>query len=247
MADEKENRKIPTPVNFDLRTNLTCNVRCNSCIYFENRAHSKYKEPCNSLGILAKSTPCNKFTPNPAKLNFRSDKILRQISRVLAKIGKEHLPLIASVLLRESKTRNKGFNFGQVVYVRIFGDDYISNYRKAYVVFAERKLVYLTGGKNINSETEFTASVGTQYVLSSDQWEKKKSALKAQGKLKDPKLPRYIKVTKKPSWDYEPPTIDDFWKLALKPQKDKKTNLLKTNFVDVNVSDDVAEVMQTRS
>ncbi len=240
----EENRKVPVAVDFDFNNNLTCKVKCGGCLYFASRAHSKYKEPCSKLGILATNTPCNKFSADTSQFNFRGDKVLKILSKALSKIGKEHLPAIATILNREAKTRNKGFYFGEAVYVKAFGGDYLSNYRRAYVIYADRKLVHLSGGRNINSENDFTASIGIEFVLHKDQWEKKKASLIAKGLKKDPKLSLYTTVTKKPDIDYEPPTIDDYWKTELKNKKDKKG---RTNFQTVNASTaDTFDVLSVR-
>jgi len=246
MSDEKKASR-PTPVSFSLKNNLSCNVSCGDCVFFTKRANPKYKKPCQPNGIVAGATPCDKFTPDPSKLSFRSDKIARQLARAVSKIGKEHLAIIASFLLRERKTRNKGLHFGQVVYIKVFGGDYLSNYTKAYVAFADRKLVYLSNAKNLKNDNEFTASVGIEHILTKEQWEKKKSVLKLQGRIKDPKLKSFIKVVKKPTLDYEPPTIDSFFKMVYGTKEKKKSGELKTNFVDISPSDDSFDVFEARS
>lgn len=245
MSDEKKVAR-PVPVSYSLKNNLSCNVTCRDCVFFSKRPNSKFKKPCQTIGIVSSSTPCDKFAPDPGRLNFRSDKTHRLLAKAISKIGKEHLPLLASFLLRERKTRNKGLNFGQLVYIKVFGGDYISNYTKAYVAFADRKLVYLSNAKNLKNDNEFTASIGIEHVLTKEQWEKKKSTLKVQARIKDPKLPNYTKITKKPAWDYEPPTIDSFFKM-IHGSKEKKNGSVKTNFVDINTSDSTFEVFEARS
>lgn len=233
--DDQKEYRIPEPVDFSLKSsNLSCNVTCGSCVFFTARSRPEFREPCSQLGIQAKRTPCKRFTPNPAVINMRTDKTMRQFAKVLAKLSRESLPVIASVLLREAVTRSKGFHFGQPVYVKAFGGEYISNYRKAFVVFASRKLVWLTGGKNVRTDSTFMASIGIEHVLTVDQWEKKSSKLRVQGKVKDPKLKYYTSTEKLPEIDkLAIPTVDSYWKSLIGSDEKKAKRRSMSNFHDI--------------
>lgn len=243
----QETRNTPKPVEFDTSAypNLVVDVTCGSCLFFKRHAHSKYRGPCNTLGVQEISRPCKVFTPEPISFNFRSEKELRLLAKVLMKISKNHLRLLATMLLREHKTRAKGFKFGQPVWVKVFGGDYISNYRKAYIAHVERDKVYLTAGVNRNIDKVFTACVKKTSVLTKPQWLKKKSTLTTKGFIKDPNYKQYTSfIGNKPDPlnGYEVPTIDtDFAKIEKRNIKSAKTN-----FTNINSEDRTDTVFRAR-
>lgn len=56
---------------------------------------------------------------------------------------------MASLLNQEKATRRQGFRFGQLVYVRMYPGEYMSNYAIATVIQADKDQVYVEG-KNRN-------------------------------------------------------------------------------------------------
>jgi hypothetical protein len=245
MSEPSEKSSVPLPVDFSLNTSLTCNVKCGDCVFFARHYSPAYKEPCIKLGISSKSKPCKRFSPDAAKLNIRNDVTLRKLSSALRNIGKDNLHIVASILLKEARTRREGFYFGQPVYVKVFGGDYLSNYRKAYVSHVERGLVHLSCGRNINDAKTFTASVSPEAVLTVDEWKTKKSRLLSKGMKRDPKLSQYTTLTgPKIEIDYEPPTIDTDFDAAKKRAKLKG----KTTFASVayNSDDSADKVFKVR-
>lgn len=224
--------------------NLIPNVHCGDCIFYKRMRNSAFAEPCSKLGVMPKNDPCRRFAAAPEQFNFRSDKTLRLFAKVIAKMGRDMLPLIASVMMREAKTRKKGFSFGQPVYLRAFGGDFRSNYRKAFIVFIDRKLAYLSDGFNKDG-SYFTASVAYDSLLTEEQWEAKKARLETRKLLKDPKLLEYTTVvgTKDPLEGYVPPTIDSDFSRDNKKRHGLRS---KTNYVTINHSDRVDEVFQAR-
>jgi len=257
-AKESERRRpIPLSEQFRHKTdktkklsstgvpNLLPSVHCESCIFFRRIRHSSFAEPCSKLGVMPKANPCRRFSAAPEAFNFRSDKLLRVFAKTVSRMGRDLLPLIASVMMRESKTRKKGFYFGQPVYVRAFGGDYRSNYRKAFVVYVDKKLAYLCDGFNKDG-VNFTASISWESLLTEEQWEAKKAQLEARKHLKDPRLLEYTTVvgSKDPLEGYVPPTIDTDFSRENKKRKTFKD--AKTNYASINHKDRVDEVFQAR-
>jgi hypothetical protein len=214
------NEKTESPLeNKDKRRQpIALNVRCGSCIFFEDRAHQAFKKPCSTLGVKKFSRPCIKFFANPFHF-LQDDPEYKLVNRLLVKYGKQ-LPTLVAWLNQESSTKKTGFTFGQTVYVRMLGDDYLLNYAKATVISSSKEQVYVQGKKLGKGGTYLHDS-----VLTEEQWSRKKKNLIKHKRIRDPKEKEYYKITVTPkkAVDYEIPTIDQFAKTMSKV-KDKKTN-----------------------
>lgn len=240
----KSTTLMPTPVNFDLKSAITASVKCGQCLYFNRLTNKAYKAPCQTLGVFPKSDPCLRFSADPSLLPIKSDKKMRVFADLIQHFGKDSLQLLATVLNSATRTRAVGLHFGQVVYLRMFGDDYVSNYFRAYVVSARKDVGYaakhegriegtvvLSGSlaalSNVDDDNRsakkkpWTGSVKLSSILTKDQWKKKLHELRMAGRNVDPKYKDHVTVKPKITIDYEPPTID------MSSDKLEKRNVIK--------------------
>ena len=185
----KTKTAIPTPLDINLNaSSLTIKLSCGDCRHFTRMAFPEYGSVCSKIGIVEEAKPCKRFTPDSRLVEFQSDPDLVQFATFLATVPTSKLGVIASILTREHRTRKQGFNFGEVVYLRVFGDDYISNYRRCRVVQADARYVHVEGKKG------FTATVLKTSLLNFKQFKKKRAELEAAKKIRDPKYKNYFAV-----------------------------------------------------
>lgn len=228
--DDVQARSIIEPLPFDLKSScLTIKAKCGECRYFANTPHKAYKKVCMKLGVIEKAKPCKRFSPDVSLLNFNDEKQQFMLSDIMANTSTARLALLAAVINREARTRRHGFHFGEVIYIRAFGDDYVSNYRKGRVINADSEYVYISGNRN------FVAQVYHDSVIKHAQWKLKKVKLTKAGKVRDPRyksytqlVPEHIAKLKRDMEDaYQPPTIDfDFGK-SNKPKNVKYASVAR--------------------
>lgn len=181
-------------------------LRCEHCLYFEDFAI--YKEKCKTLGVQPKSRPCTKFVANARQLDVNQTEV-QNLFETINNMSRPQVALLTAVLAREHITRTNGHKFFDIVYVRKFGDDYISNYVKARIISIDSGMAYLRGVK----KEKFFASVKKESVLTPEQWQKKKTQLVSLNRWRDPNLLKFtnfkMPVKSKASIAaYEPPNID---------------------------------------
>lgn len=205
---------VESPLNLKdkKRQPVVLGVKCKSCIFYKDRAYQAFKKPCSQLGVKQFSRPCQHFFANPFTF-LKDDPEFKLAKKLLIKFGKQ-LPSLVGWLNQELATKKTGFSFGQIVYVKLIGEDYLLNYAKATVVSANKEYVYIQGNK-------FRGTYLHDSVYTEDEWKRKKRTLVKHKRLRDPKHADYykIKVTPKKAIDYEAPTIDDFAKVYSKPKK----------------------------
>jgi hypothetical protein len=136
----------------------------------------------------------------------------------------DYLPIIASLLVRESKTRTfSKFKILQPVMVVIDGSgDYLSDYCKAYVLDADKDNIRL-----INKDGTFIAQfpITSTSVHTLTEFKAIKENLKKVKKLSNPKANDRGYVNRTHDADDAVPTID----AAIKDEKIKKKNLRKSD------------------
>lgn len=210
IDDANKTKTIPVPVETNLKsTALLINITCGKCQHFNRIPYPQYGTVCSTLGVVEKAKPCKRFSPDSKQVQFSTDTDLVQFATFLASVPNSKLGIIASLLTREHRTRSQGFVFGEVVYLKVFEGDYISNYRRCRVVQADSKYIHIEG------KSGFTASVLKQSVLNHKQWKKKRLALEESKLIKDPKYKSYFiaptPASKKISQileSIEPPMLD---------------------------------------
>lgn len=180
---------------FKTKLNVKKNISCEQCIYL-NKEKLKNKV-CSDFGVLPTSKICASFKPNVHSFrNSNGANNVIDLFEAIRNLQPSMLPLVASLLLREERTRKyTKFKIFQPVAVNISGNgDYLEDYCKAYVLDADKQYFRI-----INKKGTLIAQLplNTTSVLTVKEFKKLKPSLK-KNKIK----------TGKKSFSLEVPTID---------------------------------------
>lgn len=225
MAAQQKPRIDIAGLNRDL---VIPGLACRHCMHFlkeglyeDERDRDRERTPCKNLNVLPTSKPCPNFSVEPAEFNFGDvEDPTELLSKLLVGLDEKRLPQFAAHLVEMYKTRKKGYRFGEIVYIRLFGDDYLSNYfavrvvkvkeviEKMYqtssldpqigkqMVRARRLVVYLQGRGNLRLRLYDNSVMREREMVA------KRKELQSKGRLVDP---RYDAHTHLPL----PDTLDD--------------------------------------
>ncbi len=186
---EKPSKLVPVPIDSSayalLGTNMAIGARCGICVHHGTIAHPAYDDVCKELGILSESVPCKRYEPDYRQLKLAEEPWFAAMAAAIASMTGPQRHILASILVKENRTRAAGFQFGEQVYLRVYEGEYLSNYRKAVVVSAGTKYVRLEGANG------FHAMVYKRTVMNARQWLRKKAELVKAGRVKDPMLRRH--------------------------------------------------------
>lgn len=186
------NTVMPEPLPFSLTTGgLTINTTCGTCKHLTHIPHPAYKEVCATKGIFDTNKPCKRYSVDTRQIPIKNNEDIIALAALMARIPKKSLPLVAALANRESRTRRSGYVFGQIVFIRILGNDYISNYRRCRVTEANKDYVFLEGADG------FSAMVHHSSILTTEKWLEKKAHLKKLKKIVDPKYQEYFTAPSK--------------------------------------------------
>lgn len=194
-AKDQENegsKLVPVPIDPAthklMGTNLAISAKCGMCVHFGNMKHPAYESVCKELGILEENTPCTRYEPDYRQLQLAEQPWFSAFAASLSQMTGKQRHILASLLMKENRTRRAGFFFGETVYMRVFEGDYLSNYRRGVIVSATSKHVYIEGRGG------FHAMLMRNSVMTTKQWLRKKQELIRANRLKDPFLRRYVQV-----------------------------------------------------
>lgn len=192
-------------------------LACRHCLFFrkeglyeDEKDKVRERTPCKNLNVLPTSKPCPNFSVAPEEFNFTDvEDPTVLLAQLLSGLDEKRLPQFAAHLVELYKTRKKGYRFGETVYVRLFGDEYLSNYAAVKVVKAkeiteklyqtssldpqvgrqlvrQRRLVlYLQGHGNMRLRLYDT------HVLREKEFAARIKDLQARKRLADPKYSTY--------------------------------------------------------
>ncbi len=227
-VETKEVKPVHVRIKGIGREQTISGLKCGQCKFFKQfgfysisgDSQKREKVPCNELGILETSLPCPNFSISPYKINFKNKEgVERLLEKILQKITKKDLALFSVLINQEQRTRKKGFYFGQIVYLRLFGEDYLSNYVKAKIINATGEYVHVQGDKGFN------ATLFIDSILTKEAFIKKQVELTKKNKLLDPNFAKHTKFDSKKlklfKADYKPNTIDKF----LTQEETKRSNI----------------------
>lgn len=197
-SSAKPSSSMPEPVSIPLnKTALTINVRCGSCKFFKRIPNPAYGDVCTEKGVLDSSKPCMRYCVDPDQIHIKESEHIDALVQILEGISDKELSLVTALFNREHITRKRGFRFGMVVYLRPFGDDYVSNYRRAKVISADRTYVH------IRASDGWIGSVYLSSVLKPSEWKTKKAQLERAGKITDPNYKKYFHIKTKAEVDID--------------------------------------------
>lgn len=126
---------------------LSKELNCGSCAGLNKE--KILEDKCIALGRLPASKGCAKHKPDVFSLFQENEQRLTDLlsfKLLLARMSPNDLQTMASLFLRERKTRRYGFTFLQKVYVRFSGTtgrDYLNNFGVAYVLDANKDTLRL--------------------------------------------------------------------------------------------------------
>lgn len=217
---------------------------CGDCAgYATEKRTEKTKLCCTDPSIQPASKICKEFTPNTAPLkDYVADPTFQQMVKLVGALKKDQLRVLGSVLMREHNTRERGFSFGQVVYVRAFGaanKNYINNFMKAFVLFADHEFVRVS---NKEGKMTLTFSNAVNNVYTEEEFKPLRNAMVKGNKITDPVMVAGTKKVlrcledielnaKLKEQDYEVPTIDDLMRGSKTKTKKRKKNLSLVSIV----------------
>jgi len=194
-------------------------VRCRDCFHFKHQKASGYKSVCIDLGILPQGRPCAKFLPDAKLFDLRLDEG-RDLRQYVGTLPANKLALYAALLMQERTTRRQGFRHGEMIYIRLFREDYLSNYARAWVIMANAQRVFVQG-----VDSRFRGNFLRTSIFDAEEFARKKKALISRKLINDPNLIKYTErriKTNKAVIDYEPPVIDGVLQLTKKKKSAKK-------------------------
>lgn len=226
-------------------------LACRHCLFFrkegfyeDDKDKVRERTPCQNLNVLPTSKPCPNFSVAPEEFNFgdvEDPTVL--LAKLLTGLDEKRLPQFAAHLVELYKTRKKGYRFGETVYVKLFGDEYLSNYAAVKVVKAkeiteklyqtssldpqvgrqlvrQRRLVlYLQGHGNMRLR------IYEDHVLREKEFAARVKDLQARQRLVDPKYTSYTLLPVPSKLDdpaYRP-------KMAQVVERTKSGRLVKSN------------------
>lgn len=185
--------------NFKVITKVRDHVSCKNCSHLtKEKLNGKY---CKDLGILEVSETCASFRPNVQELRKLTPAVeVTDLFKAIRALPDSMLPIVASLLARESKTRTfTAFKILQPVMVVIEGEgNYMSDYCRAYVLDADKEYVRV-----INKEGTIIAQfpLDSTSVLTGKQFKVRKLTMLPGTRTKSSK-------TTSLSLDEAVPTID---------------------------------------
>lgn len=215
--------EIPAPLEEPKhRKGPTLAVRCRNCIHFRRQRAKAFKDVCEKLGVKGESRACSYFFANPFYFK-RKEEEFKVFEDMVRDLPRAQVQSLIGWMQQELVTRRSGFAFGQTVYVRMVGDDYLRNYAKGIVVSADKTHVFIQGDEK---RVSATMTLMKDSVFSEEKWKKKRAALIARGRVRDPNASKIFSAreARKRTAQEDVPTIDDFNKRVAKvsPKKIKK-------------------------
>lgn len=141
---------------------------CRDCVFYnpsakvekEDKTKSSKQKPKVKVGCIANgkfegNTACSKILFNYKKIDLYDDKQRKILANIhnadLVKLrhwksnkSVNNIPT-SLIAYNEIKTRYNGFSLGEIFYIKIFQDDYLSNYAKVVVLASTKNYVYVQG------------------------------------------------------------------------------------------------------
>jgi hypothetical protein len=177
-------------------------VNCGDCVHFNKFRHPQLPRVCSEDGVRDYAKPCEKFQVNWQHFNYSET-----FTKILKEVVTEDLPRIAALINAEIATRTAKYYYGMPVYVRLFGEDFISNYARCNVITAQGRYVYVQGMK-----TKYYGMFVKKSVFSEKQFIAKLKQLALNKRYTDPKLKTFTdwKPAKRGTMDIKDiPVVDD--------------------------------------
>lgn len=173
-------------------------VTCSSCTFlFSEKKGGKY---CHERGVAPQSEVCRAFKADVQQLrSIKGQPVLLDLFEAIRKVPADLLPIVASLLLAERKTRKTKFKLLQPVIINYSGTgEYLSDYCHALVLDADEFQVRV-----INRKGTFVATfpLESTSIYTMAEFQSLRSSLKSKNKVVRPVTPKF-------KFDEVIPTID---------------------------------------
>jgi hypothetical protein len=176
------------------------NAICGSCVHLN--CIPAFAEVCSKMGIGPYHDICEKYQFNWKLIDLNNKEQFDLLDNI-SKLSTDQLLIVADLLRAEKLTRNRGFRFKEPVYVRLFGDNYLSNYAKGWVILAAKSYVYVQG-----TSSSYYGAFLRSSVIKEIKFIKLANQLILEKKINDPKMKDYTKIKHKVKNIGDIPTID---------------------------------------
>ena len=157
---------------------------CGTCIHYSYMP--QYKDVCSKIGVGEFHAICDHYQLN-FKLVDAKNKEQQSVLKKIKNLDDKQLMIVADLLRAEKLTRSRGFVYGQPVYIHLFGDKYLSNYAKGWVIMCAKGNVYVQG-----KASGFSGMFKRKSIIKEPQFIKLCKVLAETGKLKDPNYSKYM-------------------------------------------------------
>lgn len=145
------------------------------------------KHPCSKLDKTVASQPCVHFMPNVHKVTLIGTDKLSALSSMIEQLPADSLKMLGLLMFNHQRTADQGMRVLQRVYVRYRGEggsNYLSNFMKAYVLYATPEHFKLTSedGRCILTYAQNCKPI----IHTEEEWVVMKEKMIRKGKLIDP-------------------------------------------------------------
>jgi hypothetical protein len=196
-----KSKKAVKSGQFQVKIKVSSCVSCKQCVHLSKEKLNGGKV-CSDMGVIESSKVCGNYKPDVQVLRKSDGSEAIDLFQAIRSLPSEMLPIIASLLSREERTRRyTDFKVLQPVYVMFDGSgDYITDYCKAYILDADKEHVRV-----INKNGTFVAHFEREStsILTIAEFKARRAELLASNKIKNPKVDRSRVVV-----DETVPTID---------------------------------------
>jgi len=213
---------------------IKLDVRCGNCYHFCHQRAPRFSDVCEKIGILKIGRPCTSFLVDAHIFDLKQNEG-RDLREFIGKLSSTKLALYAALLIQEKQTRRYGLRHGELVYIKIFPDDYLSNYFRAWVIMADKRRVFVQG-----TDKSFRGMFMPDSVLDIADFIKRRADLVKTKRLIDPNLNRYTEWRPRSKVDikYEPMVINGVINdrvIKKDKNKTKKTKKSKNSMAQHNM------------
>lgn len=177
--------------------------RCGACLHFRQHAHKHKDTVCAEIGVKQYAIAPRCFTPDVTKIAPNAQ-LLAQLTALINSYTPQQRHILLGVLRNNRKRR---ISFGQKVYFRAIGKDYISNYLSGYCLgYSSAGDLIVAGSPDVKTAGRmYTAYLHEDSVMLPQAWRAKREDLIRKGRVNDPDKPL---SKKKVVETHEPPTMD---------------------------------------
>jgi len=185
--------------------------RCGECLHYKNQPLRGNKVVCSKIGIRSFAEAPKCYTPDVTKLCGNSDQFV-QLAALVSSYSPSERRIVASLLKQRSGT----LKFGQKLYFKALGGDYLSNYLSGFFLcYTRSKEIVLCGDSDKRKRGHMVTAIfdDSTSLLTSKEWKIKQKELIEKNRIEDPKQPlRKFKAAQSKEvqalQNYVPPTLD---------------------------------------